>query len=322
VDDFILPGEKHLAKGQYTRALEWFERALVLEPESGRAWYGLGQTYLALGQEAKGEEAWTNSLALNYPQAITRLAELYRIKGWHEREVNTLTVGLDKYNTAADREKWYRRLIEAYTEMKMLDQAADLYVSLLEEFPSNYEYWIGYAYLLQKSEPKSSKQISILQEFINQYGDVPEVFFALGEIHEAKTQFSEARHWFEKAAIARPDNQWWQLKYLRILRRSGDYSNALILGNQLVSKFPQAGIFPFELALVQSELGDHASATKNMSNALDLLDEPSVAQLVQAGIVFEASLDINSARLVYEKALKLDPDNLEAVYALMRLLSH
>ena len=49
-------GKAYLRKGQSAQAIPYFQRALVLAPDSAKMHYQLGQAYLKTGQRQKGQK--------------------------------------------------------------------------------------------------------------------------------------------------------------------------------------------------------------------------------------------------------------------------
>ena len=55
-EDFIQSGDKLMKKHKYEEALENFEKALLFDPFSSKAYYGLGYCYKKLGKYDKAKK--------------------------------------------------------------------------------------------------------------------------------------------------------------------------------------------------------------------------------------------------------------------------
>ena len=60
----IRVGDYYLKKGSYKAALRRYEESLKWDPNSGEAWYKLGETHAKMGDTKAAREAWTKYLEL------------------------------------------------------------------------------------------------------------------------------------------------------------------------------------------------------------------------------------------------------------------
>ncbi len=166
-------GDLYTASGQYTRALQSYESALVLAPRSAEALMGMGlalqfegqvdeaerylkgsvetdpgywKTYNVLGtfyfKQGRYGEAIRNyrlvtALAPDYPIGHNNLGAAYMLNGQYKQAAeefgNSLALGADQYS--------YSNLGSAEFLLRNFSKAADMYRQAVAQAPDDYLYW-------------------------------------------------------------------------------------------------------------------------------------------------------------------------------------
>lgn len=88
-DNYRGLGKLSFKKGQYDRALEWFDKAIEIKPISS-VYFDLGRTYTYMGNSAKAIESFKKAVDLNpYEiEAYQCIGELYRTQGRFDEALN------------------------------------------------------------------------------------------------------------------------------------------------------------------------------------------------------------------------------------------
>lgn len=171
VNTYLQRGDGHLRANEVTEALDAYQRALKVDPESGRAHDGLAVCYYRQGRWQMAVAEWDRALP------------------WIRPGVNTyLLVG-----NAQLALKQYDKALAAYREAAGLKPGAKEMASV--------EFSIGRVY---REKQQYAAGIGHLREALRLNPDLVDASFVLGECHFYLYRYGEAAAALEKVVAARP----------------------------------------------------------------------------------------------------------------------
>jgi tetratricopeptide (TPR) repeat protein len=210
VERFIVWGNRALQEDRYQDALQWYERAAKLEPESGNRdiWYGLGQAHLfqknstlALdafqnGLEAKEGRVGISALLFNIGQIKhTLLSPTNLDEAWSAYDS---ALRLHDYSQAewlqAETHQQRGRIL---SQRKQWEEAGGEYQQVLALNPRHYWAHIGLAGTMWQTG-KKAEAIEIAQRAVALDPEHREAYWRLGNYHRANGNVDRARAMFER----------------------------------------------------------------------------------------------------------------------------
>lgn len=220
-------------------ALDYYDMATAVDPDSVRAWYVLGRTLFALERYKETVAAYEHMMALN----PTPPADVYEALGWSylklgrpeparvildrglmvfpDRQTYYLAMA-DVFRAEGDllaADSWYARMLQRWPDDVRAwsgrgevaiadnrpDDAIDYYQKAAEGQPQGFGYWLNLA-----STAWAEDNISLANEAYRQalalQPDNPSVLLQVGRFYAATKQVDEAKAVFEHILQLQPGN--------------------------------------------------------------------------------------------------------------------
>jgi len=153
LESYYLIGQAYMGLGKYDKALDSFERAITLSPNTAWAWQNAGQAAHMLGQYEKARAQWQRAIQLVPSNAGTyiQIGHSYLAQGDQEQALI-----------------WYQRALtmapgDPWALNSMANALADL---------GRYQEALGWAIRWQAVEPRPEAPL-LAAEFALKVGDVP-----------------------------------------------------------------------------------------------------------------------------------------------------
>ena len=130
-------GKLHHRLGEFPQAIEYYERAIQLgsnEAEQSLLLIRFDAAIASTGVTTIEAGQLREVVDPNLPSTLIRLAELFRLGGWHGRALATLEVANERFPRDAAIQ---RPLAELYRSFSRPDLAAALYECILEAIPDD-----------------------------------------------------------------------------------------------------------------------------------------------------------------------------------------
>ncbi len=280
----VVRGERLLAEGNASAALQVFREAVAEDPEDARAWLDVGLASEEVGDRVSAEAAYRRATKLDegFADAFNNLGVLLREAGKLDEAIPLLerAVAIDPKLAAAR-----FNLALAYEEKGRLDEAEGEYRATIEQLPDDPIPRINLAMML----------------------------LDVGRAGEAA----------EELRAAAPMVRHQVLLSIAVgggLRRSGAPAEAVtVLRDALaVAADPPPTELLAELALAHYAVGDLRSAQSVMLRALRQ-DELNPALQYAYGAILAKDGQLGRARSHLRRAIELDPDGPYAASARARL---
>ena len=226
--DFVLYGERARKTGQYQEALEWYWRAVTVEPGSGDPWYYTGLAYEGLGQLDEALAAYGRALEtgsfnwVGQSSPYCRMGALYQERSgpqWTEE-------ALAAYQAAAGKNEWgnaglgtehdyevsncyyeYGALMREVEGPRAANQYVPQFERALEVFPSHYRarVLLGAAYYERDGDVAAAeREISLA---IQQSPESKRAYYELGSIYRREGMGARAVDAYSRILEVDPDDE-------------------------------------------------------------------------------------------------------------------
>ena len=170
-DAYMDEGDKYFKAGDYTKAVEAYQKVVALDPSMGLAYYGIALSYHQQKQWQLAIPSWKRARVLLQPEAAM-----------------LLIIGNDYF------------YLEQYDDaLKAFQDAVQLQPEPLDLAMANY--WIGATY---NQIRQSAKAIAPLQEAMRLKPDDPDFNFELGSAYYQLKQYQRAIPILKEAIRLRP----------------------------------------------------------------------------------------------------------------------
>lgn len=197
--------------GLYAQALQEFETATMIIPDSSQGWINLGLIYYSTDSTEQALEAYHQAIMIN-PEDLSLLSNLFSIyfnSGEYDSAVvygkKMLTLDLEN----SSRANILYNMAFAYNSLDMIDSGIASLKKVIEINPEDPDALYNLGAFMIRSSSKISAQISGLDSLQNLPGAEPKKYKSeidsLGAIR--KELFKEAAGYFEKVVKIQPDNQ-------------------------------------------------------------------------------------------------------------------
>ena len=322
-------------RGEYTEAIDQFERALTLQPGASVLHYHLGQAYRELGEFDRAEAA----LARSGPNRVAMADPLMH-------ELTTLAIGalphLDRGHAAAregrlaEAEAAYRQAVAAdATNVRAHQSLATLLVRRGD--PEAAVEHFGVAVRL---EPKNAEAHSDLGVLLSELGrndraaehlgravelepELLDARLSLGNVQARTGRLAEAEVTFRRVLESDPGNADARLGLGAVLAQTGDFEQAVVELQAALRLVPEDGRTPrvhFGLAEALVRTGRLEEALSHYTRVRELEPADGLAWLREATVLMGLGR-FADAKAVLEARLAVHSTDGPAAHSLARLLA-
>ncbi|GEM_PF-1109794 len=276
---YVSQGKLYQMASSHSEASAAFQTALNLDPEAACAWYGLGESFEALGQEEQALECFLKVVSLD----PVRVSAYQKLGHGYSRH-NNAQAALKMLQRAwvldpKDRDTCFL-LAQAYTELEQFQEACDQFVLLAEQYPE----WA-------------------------------QAHFEVGRLRYRMGQTEKALAAFRQACALSPTDPDMLFNLASLYQERGDLIQARSNYEALVQFNPHHGRGRHNLACCLLALGLHAEAETETLQTLEV--EPEWSQTwYLLGHIYDASGRGALALEAYHKAVDFDAGNMDALLTL------
>ncbi len=320
-------------RGEYTAAIEQFQRALTLQPRASVIHYNLGQAYRELGEFDRAEEA----LARSGPSRVAMADPLMH-------ELTTLAIGalphLDRGHTAAregrlaEAESAYRQAVAAdATNVRAHQSLGTLLVrrgspeAAVEHFsvvvrlePENAEAHSDLGVLLSELG-RNDRALEHLGRAVDLEPGLAEALVTLGNVQTRMGRLAEAEATYRQALEGDAANGDARLGLGAVLAQTGNFEQAVVELRAALRQVPEGGRTPsvhFGLAEALVRTGRLEEALPHYTRVRQLDPTQGLAWLREATVLMGLGR-FGDARSVLEARLAVDSSDAPAAHSLARI---
>ena len=255
------------------------------------------------------QEQWNLSLARHY----FFHGEPEKAKEIYLKLVDSVTKDKRKYEILAELGKIYKIAGD------WLD-AEKIYTLLLEEDPGNsyYSYSLGVA--LYEQGTGSGDAIQYFENSISSSENKGKTSYVVGRYLFSQQEFDLAGTYIESAVKQNPSPPYhWMRLLSKVYIQQGNEEKAYKILERAKRLFPKNMKFEYDLGVYFLSAGRTGEARMSAERILNASSDPKENHLVLAGLLFEKLGEIDKAVELFSEALKLNPENIEALAGLERL---
>ena len=283
---FLQAGDRFVQEGDWIHALEFYRRALVIEPSAAAAWFGQAEAYQAGGDVEKALAAYARVTNLDADRDL--LAAAYDRRG----------------QLLADGQYWDDASLE-------LSRAVALE-------PQQGQYRLHYGLYLYKAGAPSPQAREELKTAAHLLPRSPWPYVYLAHLDFSEQDYAGMLENAQRAVEIRPElfSGWFlRGRALHQLGRLGDAEQTLRHAIDLEASRDEVHA---ELGQVLAEQGRLEEAIEEYEQAVALSPE-SRGYYLNLGYLLQAVDQTDRAMEAFHRVLQLDPDNTMAKQALQEL---
>ena len=307
---YLLLGLEHIRNKDLGRARDTYERLIERDPTSFRGHFHLGSVFVALKSYDAAEAAFLKCLELrpDYEETLFELINIYEATGRDEKVVDTYEKVLE---SNPDSIKAAVGLGHFYLKMGLSEEAKDRFEELKLRSRSNplVVKQIALIYLDQK---KYGEAADILQALLGDDPDQPELHYFLGMALRGLEKSDEAISAYEKVPEASSyySSAVIHLSFLYQEKEEGE--RAVQLMQRALEKEPDEPDLYLFLGALYEDMEAFDQAIHTLKKGLDL--EPNNARLhFGLGVVYDKAGDKELCIEEMSTVIEIDPTHAEAL---------
>jgi tetratricopeptide (TPR) repeat protein len=317
--DFVELGKNEQAEGQASLAIDWYQRALLLDSNSYKAWLGLGKCFEELHGSEQALQYYWEAWYLDREHSTSNISLALMNQGEFQTVESLLHQALNEYPHSSERETWWQYLAKAYEERGLVDRAIDIYKSAMAEFPSNASLHIFLGWNYYERDGNSKLAIKEFKQAIELNDKSADGYYAMGQILSKDGKYEQADDWYAQAIQRNSERSWYYVSRANNIRNLGDYKFAIDLYQEALDRSPDCSSCYLNLAIAYRLSNQPHEALLAIQEALSLENHPDEIYLITAGEIYEWLKDYGKAREVFQKAFILNPNNKAAIDGLGRV---
>jgi len=298
-------------KGDYSRAVEYIEKAVTVNPSAHAYHNNLGNTFLNLNKTDDALGCFKEALHLkpDYVEPYNNMGNALRKQGRNEEAAN-------QYRKAIDLNPEYvpaiNNLASLLKEQGRLDEALVHYRKAVTLNPDLAEAYLNLGNLL-KDQGRLDEALMHYRKAVTLKPDLAEAHFSLGNALEESDKPDEAIVQYNNALSVNPDFAEVHNNLGNVLKMKREYDKAIEHYSRAISLNPG-------LAEAYNNLGDAYREQSRFDEAVALcqralqIKPESVEAYVTAGNIFLDQGNFSEAIDSYQRAIDLRPDSPDAHY--------
>ncbi|MFL9923596.1 PEP-CTERM system TPR-repeat protein PrsT [Herbaspirillum lusitanum] len=304
-----LAGEVAMENKDFSKASEYFEKAVALAPKSANYRMALGLSNLGLGQGSSAVaqlEAATTLDAKSSQAGILLIATQMRLKNY-DKALAAVNV-LEK--TLTDNPLLYNLKGVAYLNKNQNADATAAFQKALSIDPAYFPAVANLAQIdLKENKPDDARKR--FEAFLDKNKKNVQAMSALAGLALFKNNKDEATKWLERASSENPDSVPASMQLIKHTLQFGDKQKGLTMARNLQSANPTDPAVLDLLAQAQFANNDKQGALNSYQRLTNLAPDSAPAQLQLASAQM-AMGDVSAASESVKKALVLQPDFIDA----------
>lgn len=339
LDNLVLVGKLHAAQSQPEKAVEYYHKALRMDPKNEEIYNIMAREYLSLARNKEAVAA-LKRCTVEIPESVSclyYLATLLKQMGQDDEAVRAFSLieeqspgnprVLESIGEVYLHQKNYKKALEVfgqikqlnptdfgsairvgliYYELKEIDKAIAEFQSVAEKFPDSdrLNYFLGLMLLEKKDFDVAFGHFSKVGPASAFYLDA---VMRQGLILKDKKKLAEAVAMVDrKLGKAPPSAELYDLQVSFHLLQD-DYKGSLALLNEGLSRFKNNQKLLFQRAIVHDKMGAWAEAKKDLVNLVKLYPDNSTALNYLGYSLAEKNEDMDAALEYLNRALKTKP---------------
>ena len=314
----FLTGSIYYNRQDYEKAGEYLQKALAYFPDSDFIKLKLAQTLI---HSRKNEEAFEKLMPLSEKnteysgEADILLASICLSD---KKEMSALSFLNHAVSMEQKNINIYYALSELYEELGMRTEAIDTNLKALRLFPydSGLQIKLGQLYLIEKKHEKALTFLS--QALLNQENNI-KLILSIALCHQNLGNFKPAIEYYNKALKIDPLNKSVYGELIQLEVKTGDYSAAFAICEQLITMKDSECVGYFQYAWIALQSGLWDKGITLLESKADLFQENGDYFYWLARLYYAKS-DLTDSETNFKKALAFKDPKCEIYYHFALLL--
>ncbi len=271
-DAYINMGKSYNYKGEYDKALEYFQKAIELNPKNDDAYSGMGVSYYQQKEYDIAIESYQKAIELN-----------------PKNDNGYLIIGGSYYNK------------EEY------DRALEYFQKAIELSPKNDNAY-GAMGVYYNNKGEYDKAIEYFQKAIELNPKSYSTYYNIGFAYNNKEEYDSALEYFQKTIELNPKNDSAYIGMGASYHDKGEYDKALESYQKAIKLNPKNDNAYYNMGNSYSKKEEYDNALESYQKVIELNPKHDDAYN-DVGVFYYNKREYDRAIESYQKAIKLNPKN-------------
>ena len=307
-DDLMCEGIEYLTEGNYTEALNYFEKSLEIDQNLPECNYYKGLTNQLLSKLEISLESFDIELSLNANHINSLIA-----KGTSLCLLSRKEEGIKEYNKVLELEpNNIQALLNksiALHDLNKTNEALDCINKLIEIDNNNYLPYLTKGNILAKNgqnvEAIENYKLSLEKNNIS-----TQALYNMGICYLNMKDYQQANKCFDDALLINPNLLEIYIAKAKIFEEQKNYNNAIELYNEIIPKFPYDDNIFYKKGICLENMEEYQEALKNFEQGLDI-NKSNIDCLYHKGYCCDILNNKKQALKCYDDIIKSKEKNID-----------
>ena len=307
-DDLMCEGIEYLTEGNYTEALNYFEKSLEIDQNLPECNYFKGLTNQLLSKLEISLESFDIELSLNANHINSLIA-----KGTSLCLLSRKEEGIKEYNKVLELEpNNIQALLNksiALHDLNKTNEALDCINKLIEIDNNNYLPYLTKGNILAKNgqnvEAIENYKLSLEKNNIS-----TQALYNMGICYLNMKDYQQANKCFDDALLINPNLLEIYIAKAKIFEEQKNYNNAIELYNEIIPKFPYDDNIFYKKGICLENMEEYQEALKNFEQGLDI-NKSNIDCLYHKGYCCDILNNKKQALKCYDDIIKSKEKNID-----------
>ena len=307
-DDLMCEGIEYLTEGNYTEALNYFEKSLEIDQNLPECNYYKGLTNQLLSKFEISLESFDIELSLNANHINSLIA-----KGTSLCLLSRKEEGIKEYNKVLELEpNNIQALLNksiALHDLNKTNEALDCINKLIEIDNNNYLPYLTKGNILAKNgqnvEAIENYKLSLEKNNIS-----TQALYNMGICYLNMKDYQQANKCFDDALLINPNLLEIYIAKAKIFEEQKNYNNAIELYNEIIPKFPYDDNIFYKKGICLENMEEYQEALKNFEQGLDI-NKSNIDCLYHKGYCCDILNNKKQALKCYDDIIKSKEKNID-----------
>jgi len=307
-DDLMCEGIEYLTEGNYTEALNYFEKSLEIDQNLPECNYYKGLTNQLLSKLEISLESFDIELSLNANHINSLIA-----KGTSLCLLSRKEEGIKEYNKVLELEpNNIQALLNksiALHDLNKTNEALDCINKLIEIDNNNYLPYLTKGNILAKNgqnvEAIENYKLSLEKNNIS-----TQALYNMGICYLNMKDYQQANKCFDDALLINPNLLEIYIAKAKIFEEQKNYNNAIELYNEIIPKFPYDDNIFYKKGICLENMEEYQEALKNFEQGL-YINKSNIDCLYHKGYCCDILNNKKEALKCYDDIIKSKEKNID-----------
>ena len=307
-DDLMCEGIEYLTEGNYTEALNYFEKSLEIDQNLPECNYYKGLTNQLLSKFEISLESFDIELSLNANHINSLIA-----KGTSLCLLSRKEEGIKEYNKVLELEpNNIQALLNksiALHDLNKTNEALDCINKLIEIDNNNYLPYLTKGNILAKNgqnvEAIENYKLSLEKNNIS-----TQALYNMGICYLNMKDYQQANKCFDDALLINPNLLEIYIAKAKIFEEQKNYNNAIELYNEIIPKFPYDDNIFYKKGICLENMEEYQEALKNFEQGL-YINKSNIDCLYHKGYCCDILNNKKQALKCYDDIIKSKEKNID-----------